>query len=166
MTTDAILRFSQFHGTPNSARRLPGQLVDDLAAFQEQKSALKIQIKLIEEQEELVKAELVSHAKNLCVTTISGSGKEATVTHKSRWQFPLSKESPSDYEAMDAALRRSNFWGEVSCVNHSKLQACASHGGSPELQEIIRTYGRSTEVTEVRLKSLSERPSEWGSLDM
>jgi hypothetical protein len=137
MTTDMLPGWGRLPQVPNPVNRMPLQLVDELTELQERKRALKSQIKVIEEREAIIDSLLIAHAQNAGVSIIRGSGKEVTVTNKSRWQFPLSNDSPSEYEAMDAALRRSQFWGEVSSVNHCKLQAYALRGESPELLEII-----------------------------
>ena len=129
------------------------QLVDRLATIQLYKADRKRDLELAEQEESDLKQRLADYAHAYGTSVMYGSVKVATVTTKTKLCFPLKCESPEEYAEMECELRTGPFWGAVSSLNHSRLQACGARDGNPHgLREIIGRFGRERISTDVRLR--------------
>ena len=88
--------------------------VDELAALEEQRKALRSQMKEIEAREDSIKERVIAFATKGGYQVVSGTHYEAAVTAKDQLKFPTKSESPERFERLEAELRETPLWKSVA----------------------------------------------------
>lgn len=116
------------------------RLVDQLGALDAQKKEHRERIKALERDQKIVEAALAGFAKQLGVTAVSGLHGEAVVTWKDELKLPTKTHAPEAYEALEAELRASPYWKDVSHLDgHRLLEGYKQKEWGPEALSLLET---------------------------
>lgn len=114
------------------------KLVDRLAVLDAQKKDHRESLKALERDQKAVEAALASFAKQLGVTAVAGLDGEAVIAWKDELKLPTKTHAPEAYEALEAELRASSFWKEVSHLDsHRLLEGYKKKEWGPEVMSLI-----------------------------
>lgn len=110
-------------GLPAEERRkdAPARLVEELASIADKKRELKESLKQIERDEAAIESQLVKLAEEQGVSVFHGERGEAVISVKDVYKLPTKTHSPDSYEALEAELKPSPLWKEVSSLDAHKL---------------------------------------------
>ena len=141
-------------GQPAPAMRSVAELVDDWAAADGERKTAAEMLGKIEERIENIKLALstIADAENLAV--IHGNAGEVRITRRDELIPPRKTHEPDAAAALEAALRASPWWGEVSGLDRHRIMSALSQKSNapPELRSLLGGWAiRSTWVS-MRLK--------------
>lgn len=139
---------------PNQFLGEPGvQLVDRYAALKQQIAELRKQIAAIEAERDQVAEALIQHAQANGMTRVTGSTAVATVRTETTICLPTKTSDPEAYAEMEAKLRASPEWPQVSALDrHAIMRAWINNEGSSTFREILLTRIKDTIITRVLFK--------------
>lgn len=138
---------------PNEFLSEPGvKLVNEYARLTDEKNAYLTQV---EDKLERLKEAIIAFAKREGVEVMRGSDRKLSVKMRTVPKFPTKKD-PARPE-LDALLRQSGKWMEVSDLNTHTLARMLRDGGwSPELVEQIKRYQALEDSYRLTLSQLHE----------
>ncbi len=100
----------------------PGvQLVDRYAAGKERLGELKKQMTAVESEQDEIAQALIRYAETNSVTQINGSTAVATIRTETKLSLPTKTNNPEAYAEMEARLRASPAWPQVSILDRHTL---------------------------------------------
>ena len=151
---------------PEQRRKDDGvKLVDALSKVEEQRQGLKDDLKALDRQKADLDARLADWAQAEGVTTVAGTAAQATVTVKDEIHLPTKTHEPAKHAALEAEVRSSILWPEVSRLDpHALLEGLRAKRWAGELllaaEGLLERYGRRATSRAVRLKRRGELDSE------
>lgn len=103
------------------AKDEPARLVAEIAAIADKKRELKERLKQIEKDEAAIEARVIKLADEQEVSVFHGEQGELVVSKKDVYKLPTKTHSPEAYAALEAELRASPLWKEVSTLDSHRL---------------------------------------------
>ena len=132
------------------------RLVNLWAEQDERRKELQQQLAAIEAEIDEIKAALLEYADRHDLEVVTGEDREATVKHTEKAAFPRRSESAEtdEAQALDAQLRASQWWGEVSSVDRFALERLWKQraGVAADLRALLEEFARPVEQVDVRLR--------------
>lgn len=113
----------------NVARMSPAQLgrddgvrlVGELAALEAKKKDLKEKLKEFERAQEEIEVNLLRFAQAQGISAVAGLEASVVITEKEDYKFPTKTHAPAALEALEAELKASPLWNEVSHLDAHRL---------------------------------------------
>lgn len=97
------------------------RLVGELAAVDKQKRELREKLRELERDSKALEAAIAEFAEARGLTSVAGLDGEAAVTRKEEWKLPTKTHSPDQYAALEAELKASPIWKDVSHLDAHRL---------------------------------------------
>ena len=106
----------------------------------------------------MIQEALIKLAGKKGLSTVVGSEKEATVTVAETVSFPTKTHDPKTYEAFEANLRKSKWWGDVSALDRHALKRLWDQRDefNAAFKRMLTTY--AVNETEVSTRLRNRRP--------
>lgn len=147
-----------FEALPEDERVFePGvKLVDEYAQLEARKKELKGMVAALEEDQARLAAMLLEYGSRHSVTRVAGTDFEADLVEKEETKFPTRTQAPKKAEEMEAELKASGAWPEVSRLDTRALLDALKEGrleGEPleRVKAFVERWGRSEVHRTVRL---------------
>lgn len=130
------------------------KLVDRWAALEAKRQELLGQEGTLQEEIEEVRRALIALAQRKGLELVAGHEKEVVVKQVEKVMFPRKGEEPEQAAELEAALRATRWWKDLSTLNASQLKAAweDSQGAAPELRKLLKKYVRLETETTARLR--------------
>jgi putative RecB family exonuclease len=133
----------------------PGvQLVGRWNSLKAKQDELKAEIAQLETEIDQIKKALTVMAARDEMTTIVGSDKEVAIVDEKKVMFPRKGQEPAEAAQLEAILRSSPWWNQVSCLDRATLAALweARDKQATELRTILEEFAWVDEHTTLRLR--------------
>lgn len=131
-------------------------LVDLWAEHDARRKELQAQLSALEAEIDEIRRALTTYADRYGLEVVTGADREATVKRSDKAQFPRRSEpeEAAEAQALDAQLRASPWWGEVSDVNRFALDRLWKQRDELEadLRALLEEFARPVEHVDVRLR--------------
>jgi putative RecB family exonuclease len=137
-------------------------LVDRLAALDAQKKEHRQRIKDLERDQKALEAVLVRFARAHGLSAVAGLEGEAVIIEKDELKLPTKTHSPQALEALEAELRASPLWNEVSHLDpHRLLEGYEQRAWSPDVMSLVESllerYAKRSKDVTVRFHRKKDR---------
>lgn len=135
------------------------KLVDRWAKLEAQRQELRGEQGDLEAQIDEVRQALIDVAKREGLELVAGRDKEVVVKQIEKVMFPRKGEEPEKAAELEAALRATKWWKDLSTLNAAQLKA-AWEGGSesdPDLRKLLKRFVWTEEETTARLRDRRDR---------
>jgi putative RecB family exonuclease len=127
-------------------------LVNRLAEVVAKRQALSHQDKCLKEEKESLERAILRYANEHGLGRVFGSEYEATISERTEWRLPTRRGDHEKYDALDAVLRESDAWVQVSELSRKGLNEwLASEESGPLRDRIVELMDRH-EVSRVSLR--------------
>lgn len=141
------------------------KLVDEYAALEARKKELRGELAAVEEDEKKVASALIEYAARHKVSALAGTDFEAEVHERDEVKFPTKTAAPDRFERMEAELKASPVWPEVSRVDTRAVLELQRAGRLAAeqlegLKQWIERWGRHEKHQNVRLRKRKETADE------
>ena len=129
-------------------------LVDRWAELDAKKKELSAEEDRLSEEIDRIKAKLVQYARAQGFEVVAGSEMEVSVSTKESWTLPRKTQEPEQAAELEASLRDSKWWEQVSRLDASRLRKLLDEGTGtdPELRALIQRFASRTQEQTVRLR--------------
>lgn len=97
------------------------RLVSELAGLDGQKKELREKLRELERDQKAVEQALLRFASERKLSAVAGLDGEAVITEKDEWKLPTKTHSPDDYAELEAELKASAIWKDVSHLDAHRL---------------------------------------------
>lgn len=105
-----------------SRRRESGvALVDQYAAFEHRKKALRADIAAIESEQEDLARRVLDYAQEQELLSVAGTDAALDVHSKEEFHFPTKTRDPEKHDLIESELKRTSAWPEVSKLDSHAL---------------------------------------------
>lgn len=163
----AFKHLKAYEQLPEDERPLESgvRLVDRYAELESRRKTLKAELAALEDDEKKVAADLLEYAGRHDLSAVAGSDFEAEVHVRDETKFPTKTSAAEKFEAMEAELKGTELWPEVSRIDPKAAVELAKSGRlSAELLDRLRAWlerwGRPEKHRSVRLKKRKELEGE------
>lgn len=104
---------------------------------------------------EEIKEALLQLAERQGFERVVGSDKEVAITHEQKAVFPRKSYEPEEAARLEAALRQSSWWEEVSSLDRNCLARLWEDPSSldPRLCKLLKKYVSTEELVQLRLRN-------------
>lgn len=135
------------------------KLVDRWAALEAKRQELRGQESTLDEEIEEVRQALIALAQREGLELVAGNEKEVVVKQVEKVMFPRKGEEPEQAAKLEAALRETRWWKDLSTLNASQLKAAweGADGLAPDLRRLLKRFVWTEEETTARLRDRRER---------
>ena len=96
-------------------------LVERLADIVSRKKAARTSLRAIEEEEKATEAELLSYAQGRGLLAVHGSRGYVSMSEKEEIHLPTKTHAPEGHDRLEAALKESPLWPEISKLDGHRL---------------------------------------------
>ncbi|MBI4345342.1 MAG: PD-(D/E)XK nuclease family protein [Elusimicrobia bacterium] len=132
------------------------KLVDEYAGLEARKKELKADIARIEEEQHGLAERLLDYGERHGVTRVAGSEHEADLVDREEVKFPTRTQAPQKVEEMEAELKATPAWPEVSRLDTRSLLEAVKDGllsgeASAAAVAFVEKWGRKERQRAVRL---------------
>ncbi len=108
--------------SPYELKRDEGvKLVNQYAALESSKRELKEKLRQIESDQEVLESALIEFALSHGFSSVAGVDGEVTISQKEEYRFPTRTQAPEALEAIEAELKETFLWKEVSRLDSHRL---------------------------------------------
>ena len=143
---------------PEQLRQDDGvRLVGELAALDAKKRECKEKLKELERDQKTIEAALLELADRLGLMAFCGEEAAVSITRKEEYKFPTKTHCPEAFEALEAELKESPLWKEVSHLDGHRLLEGYERKQWPQdwlrlAEEVIGRYAKKTQEKILRLR--------------
>jgi len=133
-------------------------LVDRWAELDAKRKLLQNEQGDIEEQIEDIRQAILAIAKRDGLELIAGREKEVAITVSDRVLFPRKGQEPEKAADLEATLRGTPWWPQLSSLNSAELRsAWESSQTDPDLRRILATFAWTEPDVSLRLRARRDR---------
>ena len=111
-------------------------------------------IEIVGEFDHEVRQALIAVAQRDGLELIAGHNKEVVVTRSEHVLFPRKGQEPEKAAELEAALRATPWWQQVSTLSPAQLKAAwdLASGPNPDLRRILERFAWTERETSTRLR--------------
>lgn len=130
------------------------KLVDRWARLEAQRQELRDQQEDLDAQIDEVRQALIDVAKRQGLEVVVGREKEVVVRQTTRVMFPRKSEEPEQAAKLEAALRVTRWWKELSTVNAARLRVAWEDDdqSDPQLRRLLKRFVWTEEEATARMR--------------
>lgn len=130
------------------------KLVDRWADLEARRKVARDEQASLEAEIEEVRQALIAVAQRDGLELIAGHTKEVVVTRSEHVLFPRKGQEPEKAAELEAALRATPWWQQVSTLSPAQLKAAwdLANGSNPDLRRILERFAWTERETSTRLR--------------
>ncbi|MBI5201945.1 MAG: PD-(D/E)XK nuclease family protein [Elusimicrobia bacterium] len=134
---------SAYEALPEDERKFETgvKLVDEYAQLEAKKKELRSEIAALEESQDRLAGSLFEYGGRHDVSRVAGTDVEADLVEKQETKFPTRTAAPRKFEEMEAELKASGAWPEVSKMDGKSLLDAIKEGRlAGEVLERVKAF--------------------------
>ena len=108
----------------------------------------------MEEQIDEVRQAIIDVAKREGLELVAGREKEVVIKQVDKVMFPRKGEEPEEAAELEAALRATKWWNDLSTLSAAQLKAAWEEADqvNPDLRKLLKRFVWTDEDTTARLR--------------
>jgi len=133
------------------------KLVDRWAKLESQRQELRGEQGDLEEQIDEVRQAIIDVAKREGLELVAGREKEVVIKQVDKVMFPRKGEEPEQAAELEAALRATKWWKDLSTLSAAQLKTAWEDGGEADLLKLLKRFVWTEQESTARLRDRRDR---------
>jgi len=111
----------------------------------------------LEEQIDEVRQAIIDVAKREGLELVAGREKEVVIKQVDKVMFPRKGEEPEQAAELEAALRATKWWKDLSTLSAAQLKTAWEDGGEADLLKLLKRFVWTEQESTARLRDRRDR---------